>query len=101
MNFDTSSPLGEFFLTVLSAIAQLELNTIRERTAEGIAIAKAEGKFKGRKKGAIKLKGESLKRFIYFCKLGMSVTKLAEEFSVPRCTIYRWKKILQEKKLLP
>jgi len=81
----------------LSAIAQLELKTIRERTAEGIAIAKAEGKFKGRKKGAIKLKGEPLKRFVYFCKLGMSVTKLAQEFSVPRCTIYRWKKALQEK----
>jgi len=101
MNFDTSSTLGEFFLTILSAISQLELKTIKERTAEGIAIAKAEGKFKGRKKGAIKLKGDSLKRFIYFCKLGMSVTKLAEEFSVPRCTIYRWKKILQEKKWLP
>ena len=100
MKFDTSSVLGEFFLTVLSAIAQLELKTIKERTMEGIALAKAEGKFKGRKKGAIKLKGDALNRFIYFCKLGMSKTKLAEEFGVPRCTIYRWIKILKEKKLM-
>ena len=100
MNFDTSSSLGEFFLTVLSALAQLELNTIRERTAEGIAIAKADGKFKGRKKGAISLKGDSLKRFIYFFQLGMNVTNLAKEFSVPRCTVYRWIKVLKERKLI-
>ena len=50
LHFDTSSPLGEFFLTVLSAISQLEINIIRERTAEGIAVAKAQGKFNGRKK---------------------------------------------------
>ena len=100
MKFDTGSTLGEFFLTILSAISQLELKTIRERTAEGIAIAKANGKFKGRKKGSIKLKGDSLHRFIYFRKLGMNVTNLAKEFSVPRCTIYRWIKALKERKLL-
>jgi len=48
-----------------------------------------------------KLKGDALQHFIYFCKLGMNVTNLAKEFSVLRCTIYRWKKTLQEKKLLP
>ena len=100
MKFDTSSTLGEFFLTVLSAISQLELKTIKERTAEGIAIAKAEGKFKGRKKGAISLKGDALERFIYFYKLGMKKTKMAKEFSVPPCTIYRWIKVLKERKLI-
>ena len=100
MNFDTGSTLGEFFLTILSAISQLELKTIRERTAEGIAIAKANGKFKGRKKGAISLKGNELKKFIYLHKLGMNITNLAKEFSVPRCTVYRWIKILRERNLL-
>lgn len=51
MNVDTATPMGEFFLTVLAAIAQLERQTIRERTLEGVAIAKAAGKYKGRKKG--------------------------------------------------
>lgn len=100
LNFDTSSVFGEFFLTVLSAIAQLELNVIRERTAEGIALAKADGKYKGRKKGAISLKGDALKKFVYFHKLGMNVTNLAREFKVPRCTVYRWIKILKERRLL-
>lgn len=100
MNFDTSSPLGEFFLTVVAAIAQLETELIRERTREGIELAKAEGKYKGRKKGTIALKGDALKRFLYFYKLGMNVTNLAKEFKVPRCTIYRWIKNLKERKLI-
>lgn len=37
---NTDTPQGEFMLTVLAAIAQLERKTIRERQAEGIAIAK-------------------------------------------------------------
>ena len=100
MNFDTSSALGEFFLTVVAAISQLENKTIKERTAEGIALAKADGKYKGRKKGAISLKGDALERFIYFYKLGMKKTKMAKEFSVPPCTIYRWIKALKERKLI-
>ncbi|WP_255351541.1 recombinase family protein [Cryobacterium sp. MLB-32] len=43
LNSDT--PQGEFMLTVLAAIAQLERKTIRERQAEGIAIAKRDGKY--------------------------------------------------------
>lgn len=40
---NTDTPQGEFMLTVLAAIAQLERKTIRERQAEGIAIAKRNG----------------------------------------------------------
>lgn len=47
---DTSTPIGKFMLTVLAAISQLERDYILERQREGIAIAKANGKYKGRKK---------------------------------------------------
>ena len=40
---NTDTPQGEFMLTILAAVAQLERATIRERQAEGIAIAKANG----------------------------------------------------------
>ena len=46
---DTSTPQGKFMLTVFGAMAQLERDTILQRQAEGIEIAKAEGKYKGRK----------------------------------------------------
>jgi len=48
-NIDTTTPTGVFMLTVFGAVAQLERDYIKERQAEGIAIAKEEGKYKGRK----------------------------------------------------
>ena len=46
---DTTTPTGVFMLTVFGAVAQLERDYLKERQAEGIAVAKAEGKYKGRK----------------------------------------------------
>jgi len=46
---DTTTPTGIFMLTIFGAVAQLEREYIRQRQAEGIAIAVAQGKFKGRK----------------------------------------------------
>ena len=48
-SIDTSSPTGKFILTVFGAIAELERDYILQRQAEGIAIAKANGVYKGRK----------------------------------------------------
>lgn len=48
---DTSSPQGKFMLTVFAAMSELERESILERQKEGIAIAKANGKYKGRPSG--------------------------------------------------
>ena len=48
-NIDTTTPTGIFMLTIFGAVAQLEREYIKERQAEGIAVAKSEGKYKGRK----------------------------------------------------
>jgi DNA invertase Pin-like site-specific DNA recombinase len=48
-SIDTSTATGELMLTMIGAIAQFERANLLERQKEGIAIAKAEGKFKGRK----------------------------------------------------
>ena len=97
MKIDTSDKLGEFFLTVLGAIGQLERKTIKERTREGIAIAKTKGKYTGRQKGAIALKGDALERFKRFYGLGMNKSELAKEFNVSRPTIYKWIEELKER----
>lgn len=52
-NIDTTTPHGRFMLTVFGALAELERESILERQREGIEIAKAEGKYKGRKPVAI------------------------------------------------
>ena len=46
---DTTTPTGKFMLTVFAAVAELEREYILQRQREGIAIAKAEGKYTGRK----------------------------------------------------
>ena len=48
-NLDTETPQGKFMLTVFAALAELDRATILQRQREGIEIAKAEGKYKGRK----------------------------------------------------
>lgn len=48
-SIDTTTPTGMFMLTIFGAVAQLEREYIRQRQAEGIAIAVQEHKFKGRK----------------------------------------------------
>ena len=46
---DTSTPTGKFMLTVFGAVAELEREYILQRQREGIAIAKENGVYKGRK----------------------------------------------------
>ena len=46
---DTTTPTGKFMLTVFGAVAELEREYILQRQQEGIAIAKKQGKYKGRK----------------------------------------------------
>jgi len=48
-NIDTNSPTGKFMLTVFAALSQLEREQLKLRQREGIEIAKAQGKYTGRK----------------------------------------------------
>lgn len=49
-NIDTTTPTGKFMLTVFGAVAELEREYILQRQKEGIAIAKCQGKYTGRKR---------------------------------------------------
>ncbi|MCI6567842.1 MAG: recombinase family protein [Dysosmobacter sp.] len=46
---DTTTPTGKFMLTVFGAVAELEREYILQRQREGIAIAREQGRYKGRK----------------------------------------------------
>lgn len=52
-SIDTTTPAGKFMLTVFAAVAELERGYILDRQREGIAIAKLQGKYKGRKAKAV------------------------------------------------
>lgn len=95
-NIDTSDSIGKFFLTVIGAVAELERANIKQRTLEGIEIAKTKGKYKGRKKGSVELTGDQKKQFIKFYNLGMKKVDLAKQFDVARGTVYNWITYLKE-----
>lgn len=97
VNIDTTETWGEFFVKFMGLMGELERKTIKERTREGIAIAKTKGKYTGRQKGAIALKGDALERFKRFYGLGMNKSELAKEFNVSRPTIYKWIDELKER----
>lgn len=48
-NINTNTPTGKFMLTVFGAVAELEREYILQRQSEGIVVAKAQGKYKGKK----------------------------------------------------
>lgn len=83
---DTSTPAGKFMLTVFAALAELERENILERQAEGIAVAKAEGRMKGRPKKA----EESFEDVYLQVKAGKkSASRGAKELGIARSTWYR------------
>lgn len=53
LSIDTGTPTGKLMLTMLGGIAEFERELMLERQREGIAKAKAEGKYKGRKPTAM------------------------------------------------
>ena len=70
---------------MLGSIAQFERELMLERQREGIAKAKAEGKYKGRKPTA-RAKGSEVKRL----KLaGVGPTAIAKQLGISRASVYR------------
>lgn len=81
---NTDTPQGEFMLTILAAVAQLERSIIRERQAEGIAIARAAGKYDR----APKLSPEQAREVRRLDALGVPKTAIARKMGCSRHTIY-------------
>jgi DNA invertase Pin-like site-specific DNA recombinase len=80
------SPMANLLLSMLGAVAEFERSLIRERQREGIALAKADGRYKGRKPA---LTGEKLAALRQRVGSGESKSALALEFGVSRQTLYK------------
>ncbi len=90
-SIDTATPTGRFMLTVFAAIAELEREYILQRQAEGIAIAKANHKYKGRRPMRI-----DEAKFVALCREWQdgkrTATSIQKEFGITATTFYRWYK---------
>lgn len=85
MDIDTSSATGELVFNLLVSIAQFERRIMLERQREGIAKAKAEGKYKGRKPTA-QAKAEDV---IRLKDEGIKPTEIAKQLGIGRASVYR------------
>ena len=85
LGIDTATPSGTLVLNVIGAIGQFEREMMLERQREGIARARAEGKYRGRKPTArarsaevLALRGE-----------GVGATEIARRLGIGRASVYR------------
>jgi DNA invertase Pin-like site-specific DNA recombinase len=84
---DIGKLMEDQFLSLLSYIAEQERKKIKQRQAEGIEIAKSQGKYKGRKKIEINCKFENI--YINWKNGGITATKAMELLELKRNTFYR------------
>ena len=90
-SIDTSTPQGKFMLTVFGALAEMERECILQRQAEGIAIAKEQNKYKGRKPKDID-KNEFIKMCAEWRQGERTAVSIQKKFSISAQTFYRWVK---------
>lgn len=84
---DPTDPMGKLFFNILATFAEFEADLIRHRTREGMAVARAKGKLRGKKP---KLSERQQKELSRMHGTGdYSISDLAELFSISRPTVYR------------
>jgi len=85
--YDPTDPIGRLLFTALSMVAEFEADLARMRTREGMAVAKAKGRLRGKKP---KLSPSQEAHLLELHRAGRhTTTELAELFNVARSTVYR------------
>jgi DNA invertase Pin-like site-specific DNA recombinase len=84
---DPTDPMGKLFFNILATFAEFEADLIRMRTREGMAVARAKGKLRGKKPKLSDRQQKELRRM--YDTGEYSVSDLGELFGVSRPTIYR------------
>lgn len=81
---DSRSPIQELFLTFLSAMAEFERSRIRERQAEGVALAKAKGVYEKQRA----LSPEDVEAVRAQLDMGIPAAEVARRYSISRQALY-------------
>jgi len=85
--YDPADPMGKMFFNILATFAEFEVDLIRMRTREGMALARAKGKLRGKQPKLSDMQQKELRRMHE--TVNYSIRDLAEVFSVSRPTVYR------------
>ena len=85
--YDPADPMGKMFFNILATFAEFEVDLLRARTREGMAVARAKGKLRGKQP---KLTDRQQRELVRMHGTGdYSIAELGELFSVARPTVYR------------
>ena len=83
--YDPADPMGKMFFNILATFAEFEVD--RMRTREGMAVARAKGKLRGKQP---KLSARQQRELARMAGTGeYTIADLAEVFTVSRATVYR------------
>ena len=85
LHLDSATATGRLMLNLMVSVAQFEREMMLERQREGIAKAKREGKYRGRKPTA-RAKADEVRTLL---AAGLSATKVAEQLKIGRASVYR------------
>lgn len=85
LGMDTHTPTGKLMLTMLGGVAQFEREMMLERQREGVARAKAAGKYKGRKPIAPEQRAEVVR----LAGLGLTKAGIAQKLGLGEASVYR------------
>ncbi len=85
LGMDTMTPTGKLMLTVLGAVAQFEREMMLERQREGIAKAKSDGRYKGRKP----IEAQRRQNVLRLAAEGATRAHIAAELKLGEATVYR------------
>ncbi len=85
--YDPTDPVGRLLFDILGTVAEFEADLIRMRTREGMAVAKAKGRLRGKQP---KLSKSQEAHLVALHQAGThTTTEIAELFGVARSTDYR------------
>jgi DNA invertase Pin-like site-specific DNA recombinase len=101
----TENPISKMIISILGVVAEMERNLIKERQTEGVAIAKANGVYKGRAKGTKEtnldfLNKPKVKKAIEYLNKGMKGVEVKELVKLHPNTITKIKKMQKQIMLL-
>jgi DNA invertase Pin-like site-specific DNA recombinase len=85
--YDPADPLGKMFFNILATFAEFEVDLLRLRTREGMAVARAQGKLRGKQPKLTSRQQAELTRM--HATGDYTIADLMEVFSVGRATVYR------------
>lgn len=85
--YDSQDPMGRLLFNVLSMVAEFEADLIRQRTREGMAVARTRGRLRGKRP---KLSPAQEHHLVHLVKSGdHTISEVASLMGVSRATAYR------------